>query len=608
MRIDNRRIHLLPLFALLLSFSAATAAPPPAETVSNPEITAAELRRHISYLASEELEGRGSGTRGADLAATYLADRFSAAGLQPAGEKGGFFQEFPVFTGVRLGKGNRLVFRGGYRKTAAVERNWMPVSFSANRRAAASLVFAGYGISRPDLKYDDYRGVSVKGKIVVILRHTPDLDPDGKFAPFARLSYKIVTAREKGAAGVLLVTGPLGDQPEDLGRFELDSDSADCGIPAAIVHRSLIEPLLGSRWTLKDLQVMAAHGTPKPVALPRIEAELEVQVERQHGVTRNVIGLLPGEDEKLRDELVVIGAHYDHLGHGGRSSLGVSVKPEIHYGADDNASGTAALMEIAHHLAAGRPRPARSILFIAFSGEEMGLLGSAHWVKNPTLPLSRVTAMINMDMIGRIRERTVHVMGAGTSEIWRELLKSAERDSGLTLKTSSSALSGFGGSDQQSFYVRDIPVLFFFSGSHSDYHRPTDTADKINVEDQQRLAVAIAELARRIAALPERPRFVRVSEPRQVEAGGFRVFLGTAPDYSAEAEGVTLSGVRPGSPAEKAGLKAGDLLVEFDGKKMRNVEEYTALLSAATPGRPVKIGLLRNGKRLDVTAIPAARD
>lgn len=595
------------LALLLAGIPTLQAAPPPPELLSQVDITPSEVREHVRYLASEELQGRGSGTQGADLAADYIADRFRAAGLKPAGTAGSFFQPFKVFTGVRLGEENQLVLRRAARRTGAVRTEWMPLGFTANGSVSAPVVFAGYGISRPDLKYDDYKGIDVRGKIVLVLRHTPDLDEDGQFAPYSRLSYKVLTAREKGAAGILLVTGPLGDQEEDLGRFELDSDSADSGIPAVIVRRSLVEPLLG-QWTLRDLQIMAAHGTPKPLVLPGAKATLRVDVRRDRAETRNVIGLLPGADPKLAGEYIAIGAHYDHLGLGGSSSLHSSRAGEIHYGADDNASGVAGLLELSYNLAHSEKRPARSVLFMAFSGEEMGLLGSSHWTRDPTLPLNRVTGMINMDMIGRIRDREVHVMGAGTSPDWARLLAEIEPDSGLKFKVAESALSGFGGSDQQSFYVRDIPVLFFFSGSHSDYHRPTDTWEKVNNEDEARLLRAIADLVRRMGAAPERPRFVRVKEPARVASGGFRVYLGTAPDYSAKVEGVALSGVREGSPAEKGGIRAGDILVSFDGKSMRSVEEYTSLLGGARPGRPVRIGLMRAGQRLEVLVTPAARD
>jgi hypothetical protein len=560
----------------------------------------------VKYLASEELQGRGSGTPGADKAARYIADEFRKSGLKPAGEGGTFFQTFPVFTGVKLGERNRLILKAGkVALTPKVERDFMPLSYSANGFANAPMVFAGYGISKPDLGYDDYAGIDVRGKVVLVLRHTPDGDEGGKFGPFAMLHYKTLTAREKGAAGILLLTGPASDRPENLGEFRLESASADAGIPAAFVKREFVEKLIAPK-TLRDLQTTMAHGRPASFELPESKADLRVNVLRQTARTRNVVALLEGSDPALKNEVVVVGAHYDHLGLGGSHSLSASGKPEIHYGADDNASGTAGLLELAQYFAAHREKLGRSLLFMAFSGEEVGLIGSDYWTRRPTIPLSRVAAMINMDMIGRLRDDTLTVIGAGTSPAWKPLLEEANAGRGFTLKTEGAALSGFGGSDQQSFNAKDIPVLFFWTGSHPDYHKPSDTWDKVNTHGQAKLLGLVADVIERTSRMGARPQFVKVPQATPA-GGGFRVSLGTIPDYAAEVEGVALQGVREGSPADRAGIKAGDVLVEFDGKRIRNVQEYTAVLSGARPNVPVRIVVLRGGERVTLTATPQGR-
>lgn len=594
----------------VLPASALLAAPPKAAELANSRITAAEIKAQVRYLASEELGGRGSGTKGNDLAGNFIAQRFRAIGLKPAGEKGTYFQRFSVFTGVKLGPANRVALNSGSPLT--LKQDWMPLSFSKNAAVEAPLVFAGYGISKPELGYDDYAGLDVRGKIAVILRYTPDGDLNGKFGPYSRLTYKTMTARDKGAAGVLLITGPATDQPENLGSFTLESASADCGIPVAFVKRAHIERLLAPMKTdLRSLQIGMAHGKPNSFPIEGARAAMRIDVVRQNAPTRNVIGLLPGSDPKLRREVVVVGAHYDHLGTGPSShslerAHGGSGGNLIHHGADDNASGTAAMLEMAQYLAANPKKVGRSILFIGFSGEEMGLIGSAHWVKSPTIPLERVVAMINLDMVGRMRNDTVQIVGASSSPVWKDILTEVNRPYNLTAKSDPG--NAFGGSDHQSFLIKNIPVLFFFTGAHADYHKPSDTWEKVNAEGTAKIAQMAADAVSKVSWLKERPQFVKTKDAVPAANPGFRVYLGTIPDYASEVAGVRLEDVRAGSPAEKGGLKGGDVLVEFDGKTVRNVQEYTAVLSTARAGVPVKIVVLRGGRRVELTVTPAARN
>jgi Peptidase family M28/PDZ domain/PA domain len=614
---DGMRIRRLLIFLPVLFTAAGLLVA--ADSHSNPAFTPEEVREHVRYLASDELQGRGSGTEGARKAAAYIAERFRAAGLRPRGDRG-FYQRFSFAAGVRLGEPNRLSLRAGSGRGESgvrpgrsqgsplrLRQDFLPLAFSANGRASGEVLFVGYGISEPRISHDDYAGVDARGRIVLVLRQTPEGDdPKSRFAPFAPLRYKAMTAREKGAAGILFVTGPLTETEEDLGGFRFDTSFADSGIPAAVIKRSFAEELLRpTGQSLSEIQTAIAHTGPHSLPLPGAAATLTCSVVRERRETDNVLGFLEGSDPRLREETIVIGAHYDHLGLGGEGSRSRERGPAIHHGADDNASGVAGLLELAEYFGVQRPRPRRSLLFAAFSGEELGLLGSAHYVKHPPVPLASTVAMINLDMIGRARGNALTVIGSGTSPAWKELLEAANADFKLDLRMNA---SGFGASDQSSFYGRDIPVLFFFTGVHKDYHMPSDTWEKINIVGEARIARFVAAVVERTAGLPERPRFARAEgEGPTMASPGFGVYLGTIPDYSEQGEGVTLSGVREGSPAEKAGLRAGDVIVQFGGKAVKNVYDYTYALRDARAGEPVEVVVLRKGERQTLSVIPEKR-
>jgi hypothetical protein len=600
--------------------SALYAAAPRPEEVSDPEIRASELVTHVKYLASDELAGRGSGTEGNDRAGDYLAERFRSFGLKPAGAGSSYFQTLPVFTGVRLGEGNKITVRGKKEAALKVGEDFIPLGFTKNGSVFAPVVFAGYGINKPDLGYDDYHGLDVRGKVVVVLRHTPDMDDNGKFGPYAALTYKVMTAREKGAAGVLLVTGPLGDNPVFFDKtaagatgtgsgsitVPLGSASTDAGIPAAVVHPKFIDALVSPTGkTLRDLQIMIAHGKTQSFLIPGARIGMKLDVVRETKPTRNVIGLIEGSDPKLKDEVIVIGAHYDHLGMGDEHSLAESREPAIHHGADDNASGTAGVLELAQYLAAHREKLGRSVLCMGFSGEELGLLGSNYWTKHPTIPLAKVVGMINLDMIGRMKNDTCDVIGAPSSPVWPGLLDEANRSIGLKLRTGGG--TPLGGSDQQSFVAKDIPVLFFFTGVHPDYHRPSDTWDKINGEGAAKICQVVADVTERLSRQPARPLYVKSKDTEPAASPGFRVYLGTIPDYAEQVDGVMLQGVREGSPASKAGLREGDIIVELGGRRIRNVQEYTTVLADAKPNVATTIVVMRKGQRVPLPITPAGR-
>jgi hypothetical protein len=431
-----------------------------------------------------------------------------------------------------------------------------------------------------------------------------------------------MTAREKGAAGVLLVTGPLGDHPIFFDApagapqpaaksggpitIPLGSASTDAGIPAAVVHPKFIDALVSPTGkTLRDLQIMIAHGKTQSFLIPGARIGMKLDVVRETKPTRNVLGLIEGSDPKLKEEVIVIGAHYDHLGMGDEHSLAESREPAIHHGADDNASGTAGVLELAQYLAAHRDKLGRSVLFMGFSGEELGLLGSNYWTKHPTMPLGKVVGMINLDMIGRMKNDTCDVIGAPSSPVWQGLLDEANRSVGLKLRTGGG--TPLGGSDQQSFIAKDIPVLFFFTGVHPDYHRPSDTWDKINGEGAAKICQVVADVTERLSQEKTRPLYVKSKDTEPAASPGFRVYLGTIPDYAEMVDGVMLQGVREGSPASKAGMREGDIIVELGGKRIRNVQEYTTVLADAKPNVATTIVVMRKGQRLALPITPAGR-
>lgn len=511
------------------------------------------VKGHVTYLASDKLAGRGSGTRGNEAAAKYIAEQFKKAGLKPAGTKG-YLQPFSFPAGVAQGSKNRLQVSGFGRYAAGQTFEPSPLSTTTAGEVSGELVFVGEG-----LEYSQ----DVKGKLVVA-------SAEGT----GGVRKKAIVAREKGAVGLIVASA------EDAAlRFE-EGDGTDAGLPIATVRKSVVEA-----WKAKN--------TP-------LTGTLQTEVKKQSKTSANILGLLEGSDPALKSEILVIGAHMDHLGLGGTHSLAESKAPAIHHGADDNASGTAGVLELAAYFAKNRPK--RSILFMCFSGEELGLLGSAHYVKSPTLPLAQTVAMVNMDMIGRLDQDRLIAVGSGTSPDWNPLLDKLNTEAKFSLSRSE---SGFGSSDQQSFYNAKIPVLFFFTGLHGDYHRPSDTADKINYDGEAKVLALVARATREIADAPARPGFTQITVVQEQPAR-FKVSLGSIPAYGYEGEGVQLDGVRPGSPAEKAGMQKGDIIVKFGARTIKNVQEYTLALGDYKPGDVVEIVIKRGDQTLTVKATLAA--
>lgn len=574
-------------FLLLLAFADRSSV-----SVSN-------LQAHVKYLASPELEGRFAIAPGAYKTADYIARVFEQSGLEPKGTNG-YFQDWELTLGFKPGSENYLKLKRGSVWEAPADAI-RPMNLTSNTKVEGELVFVGFGISLPNTGYDDYENVDVSGKVAVILRGAPRFEGVSQdIQRAARIAQKVQTAIQKGAVGVILVNQPENDRLLPVG---MRGRAPAANVAVLNVSASVGDKLLQPMGLTVDEAVKRINESGKPLnASLDASVEMAASLEPNRGVARNVIGFIPGNDPQLRDEVIVIGAHYDHLGYGEVGSL--APEPgDIHYGADDNASGTAAIMELARVLAQNRERLKRSVLFVAFSAEEEGLLGAAHFVQNPTVPRENIVAMLNFDMVGRMTSNRVSVSGVGTTAEWENILKAANTEN-LTLQLSQSAS---GGSDHMPFMRANIPVLFFFTGMHPDYHRPSDTWDKINYEGLAQI-VALAErvvydLANRQAPL----QFTRPQQPelQQSARRGFRVRIGLIPSYS-EQEGVLLEGVAPGSPAEKAGLKAGDRIIAVMGQRVKNIEELTSLYERMEAGKPVEFTVIREGKEIKVQVTPEA--
>ncbi|GBD06987.1 Aminopeptidase YwaD [bacterium HR21] len=586
--------------------------------------TAQRLLESVRFLSSPELEGRAPGSEGNRKAAEYIAARFRQAGLHPLA--GSYFQPFPIVTDLRIGAGTRAEF------TITVERvdlprnlwrsytlrwtagtDFVPLSFSARGTASGTVVFAGFGISAPERGYDDYAGISVQGKIVLILRGTPwderlrsklvreKLQEEKQAADprYASLRYKVSTAEQRGAAAVILVD-PQGDSSNVLLPLSPEMMSPQAGIPVIHARRTEAAKLFPRERSLytRELEILRTL-TPHSFELSLVQATITVELETSQAEVPNVVGYVRGSTPQWAHEYLIVGAHFDHLGWGGSGSLSPSREPALHPGADDNASGTAILLELAERIARN-PLP-RSVLFIAFNAEERGLLGSAFYVRHPLLPLDSALAMVNLDMVGRLKDSTLIVQGVGSSSIWAPLLDSLAPHFGLTLSRSQ---SGFGPSDHTSFHARGLPVLFFFTGLHRDYHRPSDTWDKLNYEGMALITDFVEAVLRSVAQRPERPDFRRTQAAMGPHGEGrFRVRLGIIPDYSDQSDGLRINGVNENSPAHRAGLQADDILTALGSYRIRSIYDLMEALQHFSPGDTTSVEFLRNGVLQKATVI-----
>jgi len=603
---DPREVHLADLVQLTLQgenaeaywspdgretdiFVARWVEPPLSPPLDAKTAAAAErYKADVAWLADDAREGRGVGTAGLDASRDWLAGRFKEIGLAPGGDGGSYLQSFEVPVAVEVGESTAVSLDGKPLARAAFQ----PATFSGSGAPAAEVVAAGYGITAADLGIDDYKGLDVKGKIVAVRRFTPQGAPFDKEDVERRngdVRFKAWNAREHGAVG-LIVVDLEGSEEAQLPEPRVDTSIAgggagDAGLPVVYLTRAAGAPLFKE-----------SH-----------HAALVVALKRRTQPVANVVGILRASAPDRLPGAVLVGAHYDHLGHGGASSLAPG-STEIHNGADDNASGTAAVLEVARRLAARRGTLRRDVWLVAFSGEEEGDLGSTAFTRRPPggLALTDLVAMLNMDMVGRLRGNALSVLGSETAPEWNALVPPLCQHYELACSLGG---DGFGASDQTPFYAAGVPVLHFFTGVHEDYHKPSDDTDKINAEGGARVAALVADTAAVLADRTERLTYKSSPGPPPV-AGGIgdsRVSgagLGTVPDYAGDGRpGLLLAGVRPGSAADKGGLRRGDLIVELAGTPIREIHDLMFVLRRAKPGEKATAVVERNGERLTLPIV-----
>lgn len=625
------------------------------------------------YLASDELEGRGIGTKGLDLAADYIADQFKAIGLKTDLFDGGPFQKFKMTTGSNLGEPNALAFLGPDSSPVELKlgEGFNPLAIGGSGKFDLPLVFVGYGITAKKEGYDDYAGIDVKDKAVIILRHEPQQNnphsvfegtEHSQYAPFRR---KVSNAYEHGAAVVIFVTNdfdvqknlsakrdrwqvavdeiakanadfkeikqPSADEwqkhvtklsnlADDVKRYADEINAAADPLlafegagpegsegrqfPVVAVRRSVLNPIiessLGKSLTAIEKEI-DKDLKPQSKELAGWTVKGEVSVQRQEVEVKNVVGVLEGEGPHA-EETIVIGAHYDHLGMGGPNSAAHGVKA-IHNGADDNGSGTTVLLEVARQIVA-KGNPPRRIVFIAFTGEERGLVGSARYVREPLVPIDKTVAMLNLDMVGRLDDEKLIVHGTGTAKEFDALTDRLGKEHGFAITKKP---GGFGPSDHASFYGAKVPVLFYFTGTHTDYHRPSDDFEKLNIAGMRRVASLVTETAEVLAQAEGRPAYQEVAgDTERMGGGGDRPYFGSVPDFAQSEPGYAISNATKGGPADRGGLKAGDNIIQFGDSKVGNLEDFDSALRKYKAGDKVTVVVKRKGQevKLEVTLDP----
>jgi aminopeptidase YwaD len=610
------------LFTIIFIVAATCGVSAQKTAKTKPDLTLERLKKHITYLSSDKLEGRNTGEKGAVYAAGYVANSFSQLKLKAGfvnGKSRSYLQPFPFTASVEVGEtGNEfkldLTKADGSRIKFENLLPVKPVGFSTNGEVSASeVVFAGFGIVSDELKYNDYNNLDVKNKVVIVFDGTPENgNTQSKFLRFADVRLKAKLAKDKGAKGLLVISSEDKFENERLASLKYDQTLGESAIPTIVVSRNTAANMLGGNEEklkqLEGFESMKKDPTVKVnVSIPTKNiVSFKVNLVKKTAEAYNVIGVLEGTDPILKNEAIVIGGHYDHLGKGGHAGSLAPNSTEVHHGADDNASGISAVIELARQFSQTKNNK-RTLIFIAFSGEEEGLIGSKFYVNNPVFPLDKTVAMINMDMIGRLRDGKLTVGGIGTASEWKDLIES--KNIAMEQKVFNLQLSedGFGPSDHSSFYGKQIPVLFFFTGSHEDYHKPSDTVDKINFDGLNLVISYIYEITKTIDANPKRPTYTVAKSAGTQGRGTFKVSLGVVPSYGETNDGLLLDGVRDNSPAAKAGLKAGDKVIKLAGKEVRNVSDYTIILGDLKADVEYEVVVLRGTEKLTLKIIPAAR-
>jgi hypothetical protein len=569
------------------------------QSTTGPRAEAARISRDVAWLADEAREGRRAGTAKALEVADFLAKRYETLGLSPGGDHG-FLQEFDVPLEPRTGGGS---FAADESRHARVDEgsDLVPLFCSEGRDVSAPVVFVGFGIEDDERGWNDYGGRRIDGRIALVVRGVPKQLPkpkseiaatNGGWGGDGLIFTKVMTAKRRGAIGVVLLQNP-GEEDKPLLAFG-EGGSARAAIPCAMISIPGAKRIFAQAVTA---WIAGLEAGPVAMFPDGTTVALHSDVIRERGPARNVLALMRGIDSA---RCIVVGAHYDHLGRGGEGSLAPGERGQIHHGADDNASGTAAILEIARLLSIG-PRPACDVLFTSWSGEELGLLGSEFWANHPTRPLDSIAANLNLDMVGRAGKSSggkLQVLGAGTAEPFASWMDEAGKNAGLDLVVSASGSALGGSSDHATFLKRRIPVLHLFSGLHADYHKPSDTADKVEADGCAKAADLGVDLVRRLCAA-EKLAFVepKVDPKAKTEMKtAYRAWFGSIPNYAWDKEGVLIDGTSPGSPAEHAGFLKGDVLKQIGDIKLARIDDFQFALQTYKPGDVVVVKFVRDGK------------
>ena len=549
---------------------------------------------HVKYLASDELEGRFPGSNGGKKAAEYIRDHFLKNGLTLYNQDA--FQYFDIITKPYLGPNNKLIFNDN---NYIVTDDFIPLSYGSNSNLNSEIYFAGYGfdIKNDSLVWNDYENLNLNNKWVMILRGSPDNDnPHGNYSEYSSLRKKAIIAKDNDAAGVIFVSSSDFDNEDKLLELSYDQSQNDIGIPIIHIKRELADQILkydNKNIDILDQELKTELNNFKNFTLNKtIDITSDVLFKKKQ--TQNVIGILPGDDNILKDEYIVIGAHYDHIGYGGEGSS--SRRPYInavHNGADDNASGISVILELSKMLS--KINTNRTIYFIAFGAEEMGLIGSKYFVDSQHIPNNKIHMMINLDMVGRLENDVLSINGVKTAENLENIITEIVKNSKIDANFSS---DGYGPSDHSSFYIKDIPVLYFFTGGHNDYHTPNDDYQKINYKGLKKIQNLLYSTVIKFDKI-EKLKFLESGSKKSNRPARFKVTLGIMPDYVfKEIKGLRIDAVTPNRPAYDAGIIDGDIIIEMNGKSVQDIYEYMHRLSESNPGDTIDVKVIRDNKEL----------
>ena len=586
-------------------------------------ISEADIKKQIEIIASDAFEGRDTSSEGIRKARDYIITQLKDLDLKPADKEGTYTHPMSFKYGVDIIKGkNHLAITGKDGKESKFEigKDFNPMAFSVNNTVESEVVFAGYGLGvagKPGVGYDSYAGLNCTNKMVLVLRYVPeDVKPERRrqLMASAALQRKATLARKHGAKGVIIVSGPNSDNAGKLIPVNYIRRSASSGVVAISGNHKLANKLLAAagKGDLKKIQTGLDRENPHApfgFELPGVKIRVTSALKQVQRHDKNIIAILPPGVKTDNPEYVMIGAHYDHLGYNDGSINPKGGNPgRIHNGADDNGSGTVTLLELAAWLAEERKKHPekfkRGIIFCWWTGEELGLIGSAQYAKNPLIPFKQVSAYVNLDMVGRLKNNKLIVQGLGTSSVWKKIIEKRNVAAGFSLKLENAPPRN---TDNGSIDPKGVPSLAIFTGLHKDYHKPTDDPATLNYEGMERIAQFTGRILLDLAGEMKRPDYIKVKQGSAPARGNLNAYTGVIPDYSSEVDGLQITSASAGGPAAKAGIKAGDIVIKFDGKDIKNIYDYTAVLGAIKAGKETKITVLRDKKKLELKITPTVR-